>query len=211
MVWSKVVSLAPCYSIFFINDLTDHFHSNTIVKLLADDIKLYTSYTNISQNNLQHEINTIYDWASIWQMQISYSKCNILQISSNTPPQYYKINTNIIAVVDSVTDLGVIIDADLRFKQHLINIVLKANQRSALIKRSFLSKNTSNLIRAFKIYVRPTLEYASTTWSPSYISQINQIEACSDTSLSQFLISNIFHMLLDSQPSSYKVWNTVAS
>ena len=88
----------------FINDLTDRFHSNTTVKLFADDIKLYTSYTNISQNNLQHEINTIYDWASIWQMQISYSKCNILQISSNTPPQYYKINTNIIAVVDSVTN-----------------------------------------------------------------------------------------------------------
>ena len=161
----------------FINDLTDNFHSNTIVKLFADDIKLYTSYTNISQNNLQHEINTIYNWASIWQMQISYSKCNILHISSNTPPQYYKIDSNIIAVVDSVTDLGVIIDADLRFKHHLNNIVLKANQRSALIKRSFLSKNTSNLIRAFKIYVRPILEYASTTWSPSYISQINQIES----------------------------------
>ena len=102
--------------------------------------KLYTSYTNISQNNLQHEINTIYDWASIWQMQISYSKCNIFQISSNTLPQYYKIDNNIIAVVDSVTDLGVIVDADLRFRQHLNNIVSKANQRSALIKRSFLSK-----------------------------------------------------------------------
>ena len=110
-------------------------------------------------------------------MQISYSKCNILLISLNTPPQYYKIDINIIAVVDSVTDLGVIIDADLRVKHHLNNIVLKANQRSALIKRSFLSKNTSNLIRAFKIYVRPILEYASTTWSPSYISQINQIES----------------------------------
>ena len=43
----------------FINDSTDHFHSNTIVKLFADDIKLYTFYTNISQKNLQHEINTI--------------------------------------------------------------------------------------------------------------------------------------------------------
>ena len=84
-------------------------------------------------------------------MQKSYSKCNILQISSNTPPHNYKIDDNIIAVVDSVTYLGVVVDGDLRFKQHLNNIVLKANQRSALIKRSFLSKNTSNLIRAFKI------------------------------------------------------------
>ena len=64
---------------------------------------------------------------------------------------------------DSVTDLGVIVDADSRFKQHLNNIVLKANQRSALSKRSFISKNTSNIHRAFRIYVRPILEYASTT------------------------------------------------
>ena len=87
----------------FINDWNDPFHFNTTVKLFADDIKLYTSYINISQNNLQHDINTMYDWASIWQMQISYSKCNILQISTNTLPQYYKINTNIVAGVDSMS------------------------------------------------------------------------------------------------------------
>ena len=29
----------------FINDITDHFHPNTTVKLFADDIKLYTTYT----------------------------------------------------------------------------------------------------------------------------------------------------------------------
>ena len=32
----------------FINDLSDRFHSNTTVKLFADDIKLYTSYTNFN-------------------------------------------------------------------------------------------------------------------------------------------------------------------
>ena len=102
-------------------------------------------------------------------MRISYSKCNILHIGSIKHPHSYNIDDNIIATVDSVTDLGVIVDADLRFKKHINSIVQKANQRSALIKRSFISRNPSNLVRAFKTYVRPLLEYSSTAWSPSYI------------------------------------------
>ena len=74
-------------------------------------------------------------------------------------------------------DLGITIDTDLRFKLHINNIISKANQRSALIRRCFLSHNAQNLIIAFQTYVRPILEYASTTWSPSYITLINQIES----------------------------------
>ena len=55
--------------------------------------------------------------------------------------------------------------------------IQKTNQRSALIKRCFLSRNATKLLRAYKTYVRLTLEYASTTWSPSYITQIIQIES----------------------------------
>ena len=114
----------------------------------------------------------------IWQMNISYSKCNILQIGPSQPPQSVHINNIPISNVSSVVDLGVTVDSDLRFKIHISNITSKANQRAALIRRStFLSRNPTNLIRAFKTYVRPILEYSSTVWSPSYINQINQIES----------------------------------
>ena len=53
----------------------------------------------------------------------------------------------------------------------------KASQRKSLILRCFLSRNPLNLVRAFKIYVRPLFEYASTTWSPSYINEIIAIES----------------------------------
>ena len=56
-------------------------------------------------------------------------------------------------------------------------MVRKANQRSALIKRNFISRNPSNLVRAFKTYVPSLLEYSSTAWSPSYMTYINQIKS----------------------------------
>ena len=52
------------------------------------------------------------------------------------------------------------------------DIVCRANQRSSLILRCFLSKNPSIMTRAFKTYVRPILEYASSSWSPSAVGLI---------------------------------------
>ena len=53
----------------------------------------------------------------------------------------------------------------------------KANQRAALIHRSLLFRYINNLIMAFKLYVRPLLEYASPIWNPSQINLIHTIEA----------------------------------
>ena len=49
----------------FINDITDHFHHDTTIELFADDIKLYTDYTVLSHNNIQHDLNQIHTWSSI--------------------------------------------------------------------------------------------------------------------------------------------------
>ena len=49
----------------------------------------------------------------------------------------------------------------LKFNNHILDIVKKANQRVILIHISFSSKNTTNLLSAYKVYVRPLLEYAT--------------------------------------------------
>ena len=161
----------------FINDVTNHVDRNTTINLFADDIKIYTDLPNTSSTNLQTQLNNIHQWSSTWQMQISYSKCNIVHIGSSNSPHKLHIHNIPIKQVGSVVDLGVTIDEHLRFKIHINTIIQKANQRSALIKRCFLSRNANNLLRAYTTYVRPTLGYASTTWSPSYITQIIQIES----------------------------------
>ena len=169
--------IGPMLFNLFINDVIDHAIHNITIKLFADDIKIYSDIQNTHLHNFQKQLDNIHLWSSTWQMQISHSKCNILQIGSSNSSHTFHFVNNTIQQVDSVTDLGVTIDNNLRFKYQINNITLKANQRAALIKRCFLSRNPNNLIRAFKIYVRPILEYASTTWSPSYISQITQIES----------------------------------
>ena len=44
----------------------------------------------------------------------------------------------------------------------------KPCSKAGLILRSFYSRNVNVFIKAFRIYVRPTLEYNSVAWSPYY-------------------------------------------
>ena len=111
-------------------------------------------------------------------MKISYSKCNILIIgNSHTSTHTFSLGNIPLEQVDSIRDLGITIDSKLRFKNHINEITSKANQRAALVRRCFLSRNATNLVLAFKTHIRPLLEYASTTWSPSYIGLIHQLES----------------------------------
>ena len=74
------------------------------------------------------------------------------------------------------TDLGIQLDPDVKFKNHISDIVKLVKQRSSLIHRCFISRNIKHLIRAFKTYVRPLVEYAPQIWSPYQISLIDAIE-----------------------------------
>ena len=169
--------LGPLLFLLFINDLTDFTFPNVHVKLFADDIKLYTELSYPSAHiNFQSQLNLIHLWASTWQVEISYEKCNILYLRKKLP-QTFSFNNTQIRTADSVNDLGLLIAPGLKFNNHIDNIILKAKQRASIIHRSFLSKDKTILTRAFTTYVRPLLEYASPVWSPSHLTLISAIKS----------------------------------
>ena len=140
-------------------------------------MKLHTSFPNISPSILQSQLNIIHTWSTLWQLRISHPMCSISNIGPHQQNNSFQMDQNEIKEVDHVCDLVVTIDSKVELKIHINVIVSKASQRKSLIFRRVLSRNQLNLVRAFKIYVRPLLEYASTTWSPSYINEIIAIES----------------------------------
>ena len=109
-------------------------------------------------------------------MRISHSKCNILTIGRIRDHNSYLIDNNPISKTTSVRDLGITVDHELKFNLHINNIVQRG-QPTICPDTPLLSFSKScYTVKAFKIYIRPILEYASTTWSPSYIHHINLLE-----------------------------------
>ena len=123
-------------------------------------------------------INT---WSTLWQLTISQTKCNSLLLGHAKHKLSLSIANAAISNTSLIVDLGVTFDQDLKFKSHICNIVKKAKQRACLIHRCFISRSIPNLIRAFKTYVRPLLEYAPQIWSPHQSCLIAMVEGVQRT------------------------------
>mgnify|MGYP003535988584 FL=1 len=101
--------------------------------------------------------------------------CSVLTDRRLESPNY-TIGTHELKTTENTRDLGVIIDINLKFKHHVTNIVRVASLRSRLVTKSFLSRDTALLKKAFCTYIRPLLEYCSQVWRPHHRCLVDDIE-----------------------------------
>jgi len=109
-------------------------------------------------------------------LPLSLQKCTMLHPGRNNTLHKYLLNNVSLPDATVVTDLGVIVDNNLRLTKHYHSIVNKANHRFSLILKSFQSRNHQFLFRAFTVFVRALLDYCSPVLAPIYKTDINLIE-----------------------------------
>jgi hypothetical protein len=78
--------------------------------------------------------------------------------------------------VNQEKDLGVIIDDQLSFRNHMSAKISKANTMIYLIKHTFKFLNPEMFNTLYKSLVRPQVEYATPVWSPTLKMDISAIE-----------------------------------
>ena len=92
--WTNVTSgipqgsvLGPTLFLIYINDLPDVVHN--IVKLFADDTKLYSVVNNAEeQEKLQEDINNLTSWSNEWLLKFNVSKCKHLHLGKPNQATY---------------------------------------------------------------------------------------------------------------------------
>ena len=111
------------------------------------------------------------------QLKLSLSKCSILNLGKRTQKPTYELGPVLLENCDSMRDLRVIVDSELKFSLHCSTIVKKASARMNCIFRSFETRDTNFLFQMYKTFVRPKLEYASPCWSPYLARDIKLVES----------------------------------
>ena len=161
----------------YINDITDNLNPGVTVKLFADDVTIYSSINHEGAcTDVQTSLYLVSRWSHDWQLKISAVKSSVLKLGRYFEHDFFLIGGQTLASVDSVRSLGVTIDSSLNFNCHITELVAKAKRTSALICRCFNSRHVSSLVNAFKIYVRPMVEYATPIWSPYTVQYITIVE-----------------------------------
>ena len=175
--------LGPILFIFYINDLTEVVVPPSVSKLYADNLKIYCSAANDKEGkSFKNTLENITRWSEEWQLPISKEKSKWLLISNkNTDADFVTDNFELAGVVlprvKEVLDLGVHFNARLNFSNHISITVAKAKRRLFLLKKSFKSKNPSLLIKGFKTYILPLLDYCCQVWNPQGYTEIRRIES----------------------------------
>jgi len=177
--------LGPTLFLLFINDVCDVFGDLKVVcKLYADDVKLYTTYDlNETHCDLSTATQRLVSWSDTWQLSLSAQKCTVCRLqnskwhtSHDCNPPVCHVNDFILPLSNTIRDLGVVVDSNLKFDKHVSAIVHKAHTRAKLILRCFTSRDRKLLVKAFCTYVRPLLEYCTPVWSPHYRYLIDMVE-----------------------------------
>ncbi len=132
------------------------------------------------RQNIQDDLNTLQQWSDKWKLSLNASKCKTLHIGKDNVNHSYVMSTPSGQVIlESKTcekDLGVWIDDNLSFDEHISQAVKRANAKLAMIRRTFTYMDKKMLVQLYTSLVRPILEYGNVIWSPHLQSHINQLE-----------------------------------
>ena len=162
--------LGPELFLIFINDLPEIVKSpNGVVKLFADDTKLYSVVNDKrDQVSLQEDLQKINEWADLWQLPFNQDKCKVVHYGRKNPGYTYQLSDDgsIISSSSTEKDLGVTFDNQLKFTPHVDRVAATSNRKMGIIKRTFSSLDPRSLVQLYKAIVRPSLEYCSQVWHP---------------------------------------------
>ena len=171
--------LGPTLFIYYINDMPTGITCD--MKIFADDTKIYSPMTSqAEQTTLQDSLHGLVEWTEKWLVKFNNDKCKVLHMGKNNPEHNYCMKEgteeSILQTTTGEKDLGVIVDPDLNFEQHINEKVKKANSISGLMIRTINYKTKDIMVPLYKTLIRPILEYANAVWSPHLRKYIDSIE-----------------------------------
>ena len=148
--------------------------------MFADDTKIFRLISSREDAlELQSDIAKLEDWSNTWQLRFNPDKCHVLSLGKFKNIKYthrYVVYNNEIEHVFDEKELGVTIDSELKFDEHIAKKVRVANAIVRQIRRSFSYLGCDTSRRIYTAFVRPHLEYGQTIWSPYLLRNINAVE-----------------------------------
>ena len=178
--------LGPLLFVIFINDLPDKLTCQSL--MFADDTKVYSRVTNQEDAQLlQQDLNQLEQWSEEWLLKFHPDKCKVLSMGrfEDGAGYYYTLFGQLLEHIDEEKDLGVIIDSELSFENHISAKIKKANQMMGLIRRVFSFLGKEMFIRLYTALVRTHLEYSQVVWAPWRKEMIRRVERVQERATSQ--------------------------
>ena len=163
------------------------------VMMYADDITITSTHTSMSaaRKYIQPYLHKVYDWTQHNNLIINPDKTTCTLFTPD-PAEYnsnlgLNINNKALPMALHPKVLGLTLDPKLTYNAHIQNIATHAQKPLQVIKAltgTTWGKQKETLVATYKAVMRPTLEYASSIWSPmASPTSINKLQVMQNAAL----------------------------
>jgi ribonuclease P/MRP protein subunit RPP40 len=167
--------LGPTLFLVYINDLPSVV--DCPMSIFADDTKIYQVIkTEDDKQRLQANIDAMRRWSLEWGMPFNDKKSAVVHFGRNNPNFSYLLGDKIVRPTTTQKDLGVVIDSQGKYTNHISEVAKKCNRITGMIKTRFKSRDPNLLSQLYKVYILPIIGYASEVWAPTYKIQLEFLE-----------------------------------
>ena len=154
--------------------------SSNILKfhLFADDTSIFFSHKNLSQLELivNDELSKVSDWLVANKLTLNVDKSNFLIISpsikNKTNEIKLAINNKSIAQKDCIKYLGVLLDKDISWKQHIQQVNLKISIGIGILAKARHYVPPQILRNFYFSFIEPHVNYALINWGSANLSSL---------------------------------------
>ena len=160
--------LGPCLFLMYINDIDKGVEDlDGFISKFADDSKWARKVMGEEDREVfQQELDQLMGWAEAWQMDFNKGKCHVLHLGRNNRRYEYTMGGDKLEPSEAEKDLGVMIHQSLRPSMQCARAAKKGNSVLGQPLRGVGYRDKKVFIDLYKTYVRPQLEYCSTSWCP---------------------------------------------
>ena len=172
--------LGPLLFIVYIDYITEDL--DTEVRMYADDTCIFVDVNDadLSADQLEANLVRITDWASSWFVKFNAAKTVDLNFTrkhaNNNPP--IRMN-NIVITKDNSPHkhLGVILQSNGKWKEHIKDITTRAKRRLDILRSTMHRLDRKTLETLYTSYIRPIIEYGCEVWDSCTLEEKQSLEA----------------------------------
>ena len=106
-----------------------------------------------------NQTNLIHTWSANNKLPLNDIKCVVLHFNRSNPHTKYFLGFTQLISETMAKDLGIFVDVDLSFNQHVSYVTKKSYKLINLIFRSFRVKSSDLYVKMFYVYMIPVATY----------------------------------------------------
>ena len=174
--------LGPLLFLILMGDIDEKIR-NAFLSSFADDTRAGNKIQCLADVTcLQEDLQVIYDWSDVNNMEFHCDKFDLLRYKSNLSREvqaqshYTSYDGSVVEEKTHVKDLGITMSSDATFTEHISERCEMAKSKTAWILRTFQSRDSTPMLLLWKSLVLCHIEYCSQLWSPSTVGKTQSIE-----------------------------------